>query len=103
MKTNERWTVNDAEVEFYKLLGRNVRRAREGGRLKQWTMAHMLGIWPSVLHKWEAGKTRMNAGDLTRIAQTLCVSLDVLLDGTREVAERVRLLRPSRVRLREAA
>ena len=89
--------IPEAERDFYRLFGANVRRARELGGLSQRAVARMLRIEQPRVSSWETGRLRMNSDQLSRFVQVLCVSVSYLFEGTEDAAGAARLARGSRL------
>lgn len=84
---------NPQEAAFYRIVGANVRRARELGDLKQGQVADTMKIDGPRMSRLEAGLCGVTAVEFFRIVQVLDVSTDCLTDGLVELAEEARLAR----------
>ena len=62
-------------------IGERIRMVREHAGLSQMEFARRLGTNPTIISRWETGKSRPRRSALLRIAQEFGVSLDWLLTG----------------------
>jgi DNA-binding XRE family transcriptional regulator len=68
------------QIDFYKYLGRKVKIIRQQVGLTQTEVARRAGLDRAYLSQIEAGKRHLSLYLAYRIAQTLGVSLDSLID-----------------------
>ena len=61
------------EAAFYKLLGYNIRKARQKKGWEQANLSDAMGISQSQMSKFETGGNRIPLFDLLRVAQVLDV------------------------------
>ena len=65
-----------------KALGEAIVRRRRKARLRQRELARRAGIHPSLMCKYERGKTRIGNANLKRVCEVLgCLPKDLLADG----------------------
>ena len=67
-------------------VGTRIRVARQAAGLTQAGLAALVGVTRSAVAQWETDRAGQIRGNLTRIAETLGVSLETLLHGAPEQA-----------------
>lgn len=72
-----------------KVVGKEIRRAREEAALSQADVARRLDVSPSYISNLEAGRVNVTVGQLANIASALGVAMDVHLRAVPR--QRVRL------------
>lgn len=72
-----------------KVIGQEVRRARQEGALTQAELARRLRVTPSYVSNLEAGRVNVTVGQLANVASAMKVALDISFRAVPR--ERVRL------------
>lgn len=67
------------EIAFYRLLGLNIKKAREQKKLLQKDLASLIGVSQSCLARIEIGESRAQVYDLVRIAKVFKIKLTELI------------------------
>jgi transcriptional regulator with XRE-family HTH domain len=62
-------------TDFYTTLGQRLREAR--AHATQESVAKVLGVTTNTISRWETGKYKVSAYDLSRLARLYGVSLDL--------------------------
>mgnify|MGYP001559171472 FL=1 len=72
-----------------KVIGQEIRRARQEGALTQAELARRLRVTPSYVSNLEAGRVNVTVGQLANVASAMKVALDISFRAVPR--ERVRL------------
>jgi transcriptional regulator with XRE-family HTH domain len=83
-------TVAVTDRPFYEQLGQRIATLRKARGFTQVQLAEQLGVAQQTLAHYEAGRLRLLAGALPRLAELLEVSVEELLGGTPKPAKKKR-------------
>lgn len=82
MALSSKWisSMTPEDKEFYHELGQRIAQYRKAKSLTQTQLAELLGISQQTMAHYECGRLRIAVSMLTRLAEVLEVSIEILVD-----------------------